>query len=62
MLEDTVHVTVKKGGKNRKKILKNRSFSPLAKTCEFYNSDFISGRSGLWGSDSFFPHFQKVKG
>jgi hypothetical protein len=52
---------VKKVGKNRKKISKNRKFLAHAKTCKFYNSDFMSGRSGLWGADSFFPHFKKVK-
>jgi hypothetical protein len=58
----TLHVTVKKMGKNRKKILKNRNFSAHAKTCKFYNSDFWSGHGGLWGADSFFLHFKKVKG
>jgi hypothetical protein len=58
----TLHVTVKKVGKNRKKISKNRNFSAHAKTCECYNSGITSGRSGLWGADSFFPNFKKVKG
>jgi hypothetical protein len=53
---------VKKVDKNRKKGSKNRNVSPNAKTCEFYNSDFTSGRSGLWRADAFFPHFKKVKG
>jgi hypothetical protein len=57
-----VLVTVKKVGKKREKISKNRNFLAHEKTCELYISDLTSGCSRLWGADSFFPHFKKVKG
>jgi hypothetical protein len=33
-----------------------------AKSCDFYSSDFTSGRSGIFGSVSFFEHLRKVIG